>query len=453
MSLVKDALADVGVSVEEFQTIPAEATIDTPVLAPVAAVDQPSVNIPLTEQPIVPEVTPAPIVQEDVPVTEILEEVPIVPTEAVIAEHEELQAKADQLVALQTAMERYHTIVRKAGFNGISNQTAEVLQVHMQIAQQQLGLTSKIGSMESFNAKSPREQHDLATISLEDIKSMAKGALDKFIAIVEKILEFIKRTGHNLLDGILHVERAVDKLDGQLSKIKVSGGEGTFQCAGTILKHGEEIDRAVSPDIHGLAQFASTSYPDAIVKFLDGMVKGVIKFDANGKGIEELDAFFAQYSKPLQFLIVQQADKDELPGGYTMDVSEHGLSIGVTYHDSKEPALGQTEELPVSSTAELRKLVRDIKALIIQLKDIRPETEKISQAGKKLIEAVKRSAAKADEETGGVYSEMTMKVGKMVQESSPRAGEIVDYIVRYIKGHCVAIDAQIKVITKAKSED
>lgn len=451
MSLVKDALSDVGVSVEEFQAIPTEATIDTPVLAPVAAVDQPSVNIPLTEQPIVPEVTPAPIVQEEVPVTEILEEVPIVPPEAVIAEHEELQAKADQIVALQTAMEQYHSIVRKAGFNGISNQTAAVLQVHMRIAQQQLGLTSKIGSMESFNAKTPRDQHDLATVSLEDIKSMAKGALDKFISIVERILEFIKRTGHNLLDGIMHVERAVDALDAKLAKIKSPGGNGTIKAVHPILKNGNNVDRVVSPDIHGLAHFASTAYPEAIVKFLDGMVKGVLKFDANGKGVEELDAFFAQYSKPLQFLIDQQADKDTLPGGYTMNVSEHGLSIGVTAPTEQDSS--PTEEIPVLPTAELRKLVRDIKALITQLKDIRPESEKISQAGKKLIEAVKRSAAKGGEDTGDVYSEMAMKVGKMVQESSPRAGELVDYIVKYIKGHCIAIDAQIKVITEAKSED
>lgn len=441
MSLFQEAMADVGISVEEFQTIPADGQISDPILEAVS-VDQPSVSIPVSDEvaATVQEITTAAVPVEEI----ITPEEPVI--ETAIAEHAVLQEKADTLIGLQTAMERYQGIIRKAGFNGITPQTAEVLQVHMQIANQLLGNTTQIGSMEAFVAKDPRAQHELATVSMEDIKATSKAALTKFMEIVNRIIEFIKRAGQNFFDGVTQVERAIDQLDAQLTKIKVPGGEGTVNVAATILMNGDTLDREVSPDIHGLAHFASYTYPEEIVKFLNGITKGVLKFDAEGAGMDELDAFFAQYSKPLQFLIDQEANKDPLPGGYTLDVSEHGLSIGVSYHDSRKPAMGNTQDVPVLTTVELRKLVRDLKALVVQLKEIRPEAEKISQSGKKLVEAVKRAMTKADEGTDDIYDAMALKVGKIVQESSPRAGEIIDYLIRYAKAHCVVISQQIKVI-------
>ena len=441
MSLFKEAMAEAGVSVEEFQAIPPEAElmVQETVVNPA---DSPSASVPITapvDTPIVEEPV-API--EDIPVTNA--EVMI---EQTVCEHTALQEKADQMIALQTAMEMHHSIVRSTGFNGIDQTAAKLLQVQMREAARLLGITSKIGSMESFTAKGPHEQHELATVSLEDIRSAGKHALEKFLEIVNKIIEFIKRSGQNFFDGVIQVERAIEDLNSKLSKIKSAGGEGTFQCAATILKTGDTVDREVSPDIHGLAHFASYAYPEAVVKFLDGITKGVLKFDADGAGNAEVDAFFEQYSKPLQFLIDQHADKDVLPGGYTMDVSEHGLAIGVSYHDSGQAAAGNsTQELPVLPTTTLRKVTRDLKALMVQLKEIRPESEKISQAGKKLIEAVKRAAAKGGEGNDAVYDELALKVGKMVQESSPRAGEIIDYVIKYAKAQCVAIGQQIKVI-------
>lgn len=447
MSLFKEAMVDVGVSVEEFQAIPVtELMVEETIVNPA---DSPSASIPV-EAPIV-----EPIVQEEV-VVGTVQDIPVTNAEVVIeqtvCEHQALQEKAEQMLALQTTMENYHAIVRGTGFKGIDSVAAKLLQVQLKEASRILGVTTKIGSMEAFSAKDMREQHDLAVVSLEDIRATGKAAAAKFMEIVQKIIEFIKRSGQQLWDGIIQVERAVEQLDGQLSKIKAPGGEGTYLQNQPVLKSGEGFDSVVSPDIHGLAHFASYAYPEAVVKFLDGVTKGVIKFDPQGAGVEEVDSFFEQYSKPLQFLIEQQANKDQLPGGYTLDVSPNGLSIGVTHQDSGQPALGQGVEVPVMTTVALRKHVRDIKALITQLKDIRPETEKISQSGKKLVEATQRSMAKGKAGDEAAYEELATKVGKMVQESSPRAAEIIEYIVRYIKAHCVSIGTQIKVIETGATE-
>lgn len=448
MSLVQEALADVGVSVEEFQDIPPEATVEDTVIPP--QTQEPSVSIP-----VAPETVAATAPVAEVPVTpEAIVEVvevaePIV--DNVVAEHEALQAKADEIVALQTSMEQYKGLIRKAGFNGITPQTAEFLQVHMKIADRVLGRSGKIGSMESFSAKDPREQHALATVSLEDIRATSKAAVDRFIEIVMKIVEFIKRSGQQLWDGIIQVEKAVDQLDKQLAGIKNAGASGDIKVKVPTMffKVGGEIDRTVSPDVHGLAHFASQAYPEAVVKFFDGMTKGVLKFDPEGAGMEELDAFFAQYVKPLQFLIDQKADTDELPGGYHMDISENRLSVGIKRPEKMDT---QVEEVEVRPTVELRKVTRDLKSLVAQLKEIRPETEKISAAGKKLTEATKRAAAKGGEGTGDVYGEMAMKVGQMVQEASPRAGEIISYVIHYIKEHCTSIASEIQAIQKPAAE-
>lgn len=441
MSMLKEVMAEVGISVEEFQAIPpVETLVEETVVSPV---DSPSSTIP---------------VEVGVPVVETVE-VPVEEATAlgdaliqgVVSEHEILQERAEQLVALQTAMETYGGLIRKAGFSGITPQTAEFIQVQLRSASKVLGTTTKIGSMESFKTKDLREQHDLATVSLEDIRATGKAALDKFLAIVEKIIEFIKRAGQNLYDGVTVVDRAVDQLDKQLAGIKTQGTDAEISIPVSMFKLGGTVHREVSPEIHGLAHFVSTSYPDVVVKFLDGMTKGVLKFDPDGSGAEEIEAFFDEYSKPLTWLIEQEADKDELPGGYKLDISENKLAVGISGPSGGDAA--GAEALPVRKTVELRKQVRELKALLTQVRDIRPSTEKISQAGKRLIEGTKRAMAKNGEGNEQAYLDMAKRAGQLVQESSPRTGEIINYIIRYVKAQCYAIGLEIAAIQKSATTE
>lgn len=437
MSLFKEAMSDVGVSVEEFQDIPADATlVEETVVSPT---DSPSATIPVDTAAVEPQAPVEEVIA--VPVTEVIE-APEAVVENTIAEHEQLQDKAEQIVALQMAMEEFSSIVRSTGFSGLDPVAAKMLRVQMREASRVLGITTKIGSMESFALKGAREQHELATVSLEDIRAAGKKALAQFLEIVERIINFIKRSGQNFFDGVINVERVIDQLITKLDGIKdAGGGDGSWNAPPILMQDGKP-NQTVSPDIQGLAHFAAYAYPEAIVKFFDGVTKGVLKFDADGAGNEELEGFFATYSKPLQFLIEQQANKDSLPGGFVLDVSENALSIGIKPGESTP----EVAKLKVLRTVELRKVVRDLKALVTQLKEIRPESEKISKAGSKLVEAAKRAMSKGGSENEAIYNEMATRVGKMVQEASPRSGEIVDYLIKYIKAQCVSVNTQIKMI-------
>lgn len=435
MSLLQSALSDVGISVENFQDIPAE-------VIPAAVVDQPSVSIPLSE-PVVESVV-VPNAEEVVTGPGVLiEEIATLPEPAIdnaIAEHEMLQTKADQLVALQVAMERYETIVRKTGFGGITPQTAEVIQVHLQLSQASLGITTKVGSMESFSAKGPREQHDLATVTLESIRETAVKAGKDFIAAIEKIIDYLKRLGQNLFDGILHVESALKKLESQLASTKsTGGGEDDVLINTTMLDDGGVFTKGVPSKIVLLAQFTVVDYPMRVAKFFDDASKIVSSVSKDEDDLSEVMARLDDATTPLADIVEAKATSDRLPGGYELDVSDGGLSFGIKVVDNTAKSL----LIKPGTTLELRKQVRELLALIETLKKIRPNTEKISVAGKKLLTTAK----------GAGHDEILSKAATYIHQSNPRVGEVIDYLVKYSKAQCVAIAVQIKATNSSDSSE
>ncbi len=417
MSL-KDAMALGGVSVEDFQQLP---PADVPVVSPT---NDPSSTIPLP--------TPVPSAEPGVPV-EVVETAPLNPVEIVeadpviqatdniVAEHQAIQDRADEIIALQQSMEQYKGLIQKAGAKGISNETAQFIQVAMRSAQKQLGVETKIGSMESFAAKGPREQHELATVALEDIRTTAKAAAGKFLRLVEQFISYIRKYGMQFMDGITNLETQLTTLEKSLQSNKQTGGGRQIEVQNLqYFSHNGQVDLEPSAEVKGLAHFAAVGYPEAVVKYLDGLTKAVLKYDAESGNDEELTAHFEAAAKPLSFLIEQKLTDDELPGGFKLDVSESGLSVGITKGEGGESEVGTIDVAP---TVELRKAVRSLKELVLQMKEIRQETEKVGKAGDKLIAAVKRKNADS----------VSDKAAQLVAQSSPRIGEIISYLVRYVK--------------------
>lgn len=449
-------IQEAGVPLDVAQAQPVVDTIVSPTNEPSSTIPVPDAAVAEVAPELV--VAPAPVVDGGVPegyvpVEAVTEAVVDVQAEALQAEQCALQDKADELLDVQHSMESLDRIIRSTGFKGIGNQTAEILQVQLRAAQRKLGITTAIGSMESFQAKDQREQHAIAQVSLESIRTTAKTAKNRFMEIISKLIEMFKRVVNNYLDGFNVVEKTAADLDRRLSKVKHSGGEGTFKLVNAgLLYRDDKLVREVTPDVKGLAHFAAVAYPEAVIRFLDGLVKGVLKFDPESGGIEEVKANFEQSRKPLSFLIEKNLADDELPGGYKLDINESGLSIGLSHAKtySVEP-----EELPVVTTVKLRNLVRDILLLIQQAKDIRPEVDKIDKAGKKLIEATKRAETKkGTDENKGTYDELSSAVGKIVLEATPRIGEIVGYLLKYARFQLAVVNTQLEIIeAAAKKED
>lgn len=433
----------------------------------VSPVDSPSAAVPVTPAAVVstePEVvTPAPVVEapvvESVVVPpEVIEKapspVPALPTgvpeeqvaqvvaeavavtqveatgELLEAEQCAVAEKADELLEIQTSLEALTSIIRKSGANGIANQTAEVIQAQLRSINRKLGVEDKFVSIESFNARDPRSQHDNATIALESIKTSSKVAINKFAKIVEKLIEVFKRVVHNQLDGVAGAEKRIDQLDQRLGALKKTGNGGsiTVANAGIVLLN-DSWD--IPADIPGLAHFTSVAYPEAVTKYLDQSGKVLLKYKlSDDVDLDRIKSEFDSFEKPLKFLIDQKITEDQLPGGYHLDVSENGLSFGI----AGEAQNVESKEFDLLSTVELRKKVRDLKQIVTQIKEIRPEVANIDKAGKRLGEAAHRATPGwgRDGDEGKDMLALVEFTFDRIRQSNPRVGEVIAYLMRYV---------------------
>lgn len=449
----------------------------------VSPVDSPSAAIPVAETAVV-ETTPlpadvAPAVAEVPPVVEPITTVAVVPpvqesvqvetvpldvAEIAVADAVEitqiqanglqleseqcaLQEKADELMDIQTALEHLTTVIRKSGAAGVSNQSAEIIQVQLRAVNRKLGIESTFVSTESFTARDPRGQHETATIALEDIKTSIKVAKNKFIEIMEKLIALFKKTANNYLDGVNALEKKTDQLDQRLGALKKTGAGGsmTVNNAGVVL-----LDDSwdIPDDIPGLAHFAAVGYPEGVIKYLNNSAKVLLKYKGDNFDRERLMEDFNREAKPLQYLINMNVKDDKLPGGFHMDISEDGLSFGI----KGEIPGGVNKELDLLATAELRKKVRKIKEIIVQLKEIRPEVDKIDKAARKLIEAAGRATDSwgKDQTQAQEYMDTVRDAVYRSSASKPRIDEVIKYLVRYLSMQLAICTTMTNEIEKEK---
>ncbi len=439
------------------ETTPLPAENVESVVAPVAEVASPPVVEPIapvaadqvSDVAVVDDVSNmVPVEVAQAAVAEAVEITQIEATsELVEAEHCALQDKADELLEIQTALEHLTTVIRKSGASGVTNQTAEVLQIQLRSINRKLGVDSQFVSTESFSARDLRAQHEVATIALEDIKTTLKVAKNKFIEVLEKLIALFKKTAHNYLDGVNALEKKVNTLDQRLGALKKTGADGsiTVNNAGAVLLN-DSWD--IPDDIAGLAHFASVGYPEGVIKYLTNSAKIMLKYKGENFDRERLIEEFNRESKPLQYLINLKVKDDKLPGGQHMDVSEDGMSFGI----AGETPSGVTKELDLLSTVELRKKVRDIKAIIEQLKEIRPEVDKIDSAARKLIEASKRIADSwgKDFNEANEYLDTVRDAVLRSSAAKPRIDEVIKYLVKYLSMQLAICTTMTNEIEKEK---
>lgn len=474
MSL-KSLIAEAGVSLEDVQPVVVETPVPivepAPLVEPVAEtplveetvvnpIDAPSASVPVadvvvsTEEPVV-----APVAAP--PVTTIAEteaavagaEIAVVEANGTALQSEQtvIQQKADELLDIQTAMESISQLIRRNGALGISNQTAEAVQIQMRDVNRRLGIESPFVSIESFKAKDSREQHNTSRIALESIKTASKVALNKFIALIERLIAIAKKMVMNFYDGIAPLQKQAAALEKRLGAIKVTElKDGTIQLpTNHVLVVDGALDVAVSPEVLGLAHFTCNAYPEAVVKYLDNLTKGVLRFDPEDGSEDMVDAMLDQYAKPLAFLLDQKLTEDTLPGGYEVEVGETGLNFGLKKTSTEGGS--DTSDYPIPEVIEIRRACRDVVQLLNQIKEARSEVDAIGKASDKLVAAVKRVTERASAtEDDAVYSALSNKIGVAVSQANPRVGEIVGYIVRYAKNSLDVMNRMADAIEKSK---
>lgn len=443
--------AETVVSTEPEVVVPApivEAPVVEPVVAPVAEVP---VDV-VTDVAVVDQLEPGvPVEQVNAIVADAVADVQVEATgELLEAAQCAIAEKADELLEIQTALENMTTIIRKTGANGVSNQTAEMIQLQLRSINRKLGVESTFVSTESFNARDPRAQHDNAIIALESIKTSMRVTKNKFVEIIERLMGTFTRVVNNYLDGVNNLNKKIDTMDQRLGALKKTGGSGVIELANAgMVMFNDSID--IPPDIKGLAHFSSVTYPVAVVKYLDASAKVLLKYRPDDYSKEEIDEAFASLERPLKTLIEQNVDKDELPGGKSIEI----LSEGLSFRLKGEVPEDITAEVTIRSTAELRKAVREIKAVNTQLAEMRTEVAKIDKAGKRLIEAGKRASGERsqDQESDDTKYDVVSIAARRAADAQPHIDEVVKYLVVYLNAQLAIVGKMVDAIEADKTND
>lgn len=340
-----------------------------------------------------------------------------------------LQARADELLDMQHACEQYAKLIRQTGLEGISQEGAAFMQVGLKMVQKSLGSEFKV-SNESFDTITPRSSKVKATISVEDIKEMASNAASKFKEIIQKLIALIKKGWEKFEDFGLSQDKKIDELLDRIKGIKNGGSlstEITIKSPALLFADGVEAYPEVR-QLTGLAHFALKAYPEALRVYYMGIDNWLRKMGDLDVNEEEIEAHIVHVAKPLEALADHGVTTQLFNGNYKIDISETGLSFGMTQGEGKEAP--SEVVLPVEAPVKLRKTLTDLKTINALIIDYRAANDKIVKAAEKL----------ANENPN---KEATGVIEKVIKDSAPRNREIAEFISKVTRAYLGVIEQMI----------
>lgn len=340
-----------------------------------------------------------------------------------------LQDRADELLDMQHACESYLKLIRQTGLEGMSQEGAAFMQVGLKMVQKSLGTDFKV-SNESFDSITPRSSKIKATISVEDIKEMASNAASKFKEIIQKLIALIKKGWEKFEDFGLSQEKKIEDLLDRIKGIKNGGSlstEITIKSPALLYADGVEAYPEVR-HLTGLAHFALQGYPNALVAYYTGIDNWLRRMGDLDVTEEEIEAHIVHVAKPLETLSKNGVTTQLFNGNYKIDISESGLSFGMTQGEGGEPP--SEVVLPVEPPVKLRKTLSDLKTINTLIIDYRTANDKIVKAAEKLANE------NPNKEAAGV-------IEKVIKDSAPRNREIAEFISKVTRAYLSVIEQMI----------
>lgn len=343
------------------------------------------------------------------------------------------QSRADELLAMQHALECYNKLIRQTGLEGISKEGAAFMQVGLEIIQRSLGTNVTVSS-ESYGDIDPRSNRVKAVVSAEGIKELADKTYKAFVEAIKKLIELMRKGWEHLLDAGMAQEGKIDELLDRLKNVKSTavGQEIMIHRPGMLFADGEEVYPELKP-LFGLAHFALVAYPKSMEDYYSKVGTYIKSLNDYELSEEEIRENLDSVAKPLHDLAKDPSSRALFNGNYAVDISENELSFGIKETDGKEPP--SEFELPVAPPIKLRKLLGEIRQINTILKDYRPANERVIKAAEKLV-GVSEKLENADGIARTILS--------VVKDAAPRNREIAQYIAKVTKTYLVIIERQIE---------
>uniref|UniRef100_A0AB39CCY9 Internal head protein n=1 Tax=Pseudomonas phage RVTF4 TaxID=3236931 RepID=A0AB39CCY9_9VIRU len=337
---------------------------------------------------------------------------------------------------------------RQLAANGVSKQTATV------IAQDVLRITRFMG----FNDAPALEAHaDLSNamshaLGMEDSDSIAgriKVAIAKFKEWLLKTYNMIKDQIGAMLVSFNKMRERIEVLRGTAKSIPDSSKTEVHipaNMAQQVAIQGDFSDANLA-SLQKVAQFGSTTYPEAINEFFLELATVVKSYSPTESADTMVDAI-NQSLAPLNF---SNIDNDVYPGNVMITPDEDGYNYSIAQVEARQVEGDITR--PVRGGAEIQTVLNELTKVIDIAEKIEGTSTTIETSVGKVIEAADSLSAKvktADEEQQNNASSLVSLVLSSTNKVNNSSANIIRYLGRVINAHLAIIEHEVKVATTAQ---
>lgn len=470
-------LKDLRRAMEDFAEVPVPAAVVdnvSPTVVEPQAVMAPAVIGAITpESPIVVP-TPLPTIEEPLP-----EEVAVVPVEGTlpvgeepavpftgeagfilepVVDHDDTMAMMDQLqteevtgvqaiddiIEIQTGLEDYLKLLRKAGPDGVSRQTAGIIRIDLQSFQDKakgkVDLSDLINSMEDMG--DGEKDHILPSkIKSTSFASKVATVAKAFWEWLKKVYTKGKEFATQVTQGVTLADVRLKKLEASISSSHEPGGDFKVPSAGNIAI-GTDVPLQVPTNLVQLAQWAAVTQPKGIATGYKTLAGEIDRFDLGNEDVSKVEADM-RIAIAKNYITLDMSSKG-YPGNFMLYSKEDSEVTGIKPDD--QPEIGEvTAERRSMGTIKgniklLTGILSDLKAYSANYQGVADGAELVAGALDKL--EAKAGSENMDKSAADDAAELARKVNVYVHKTTPNSNEIVRYVVRTVNAYIDVIAAE-----------
>lgn len=329
---------------------------------------------------------------------------------------------------------QYRQLLIQSSVKGISKATATFLRVGLEMHKDVFKENALMSSMESYGMTTPHRMQP-AAISLEDLKEMAKKAIEWVREAIKRLIAIIKTHYRNYQTQIESAKKALNEAKEKLNESGTQAkAEEIVITANSnlrgLLAEGEFIPLENALNWPGAIATLQSYYGNKYVMFLDKLVQNLVNFNIERDDISKLDKIITKFdTSPLAKLMGKGF---VLPGNVKVEVDPYSVWLEPV-EDVKD--VGEVTIKP-RTVPQLKKDVAVLELMINSSQELVDAIDKVSERLDKIsntLDTMEKKMEKvgADETTKQAFDELVAKAGELVKQINPKHMQVVKNAMRY----------------------
>jgi hypothetical protein len=372
-----------------------------------------------------------------------------------ISEDEQMaDAELDNVEDVQESLEAYTHLVRQAGLDGLSGQSAAVLHIALTNCKRRLRMENVTTGLEAYDA-TPRMALRKAVVSLEDIIETSKAAMNTFKEWLAKLWEAAKAKVAEMLQGITAAEVKIKMAKDIANRGNTGNKPFEVSAPGWLCADGQQVYPETA-QLTAVAKFAAEIYPAQVAKYYQEIATAVGAYNiASGDSASFIELVESK-AGPIDHLweehMVLLNNKTALP-----KADGHSWTMG-----DAEGAKANPDSLTITPrpSAQVVKTLDKLGAVLDDLKKLRGNQDKLEDAGNVVISAVMKLMLKSEQldKNGNLDEASKREAGKVInaayqaiRKATPGNKEIVAYCVKGVSAYVAVANQELTSSEKALS--